>query len=150
MWVDFWINRTPSSPWTLALCVCLPPKAVNDGDTPSSGMTLRRFSHYKSLWRLNNTFMSGMAIGTKCRSLSAGSLDWDRSSVCCPLIQQIRGLLVRNKIEMFCVSLSMKARAVIQYIYLPCERICAALCHPVPWGHPVTCCIALILWHSFQ
>lgn len=64
-----------------------------------------------------------MAIGTKCRSVSAGSFDWDRSSVCCPLIQQIHdgGLLVRNKREMFCVSLSIKARAVIQYIYLPVD-----------------------------
>lgn len=155
-----WMNiHIFSSSLIITLCVSLSPHTVvSSGDTPSSGMALCVGSHCKSLWRLNNTFMLLMAGGTNAEisllallhSETFCPLMWFNSpqiyftSLSLSLCRPYRvGLPLKYKIEMMCVSLSIKARAVIQcYLFALLDTVCAALSHmpPSPWGPPATHC----------
>lgn len=109
-------------------------------------------SLYKSLWRLNNTFMSLMAAGrNEERFLPVHVTPTDALFsilLCFSLVSRtMRSTFVLSPVQTkenryhFFVSLS--TNAVIQYIYLFCPHVVPLWCHLVPQG----CSICPVLWN---
>lgn len=125
----------------LSVCLCSSP-AVSGGDTPSSGMTLSVGSHYKSFWRLNNTFMLLTTDGTNAIIFLLAHCSQKGALFCLCVWFTSRSatlfisLLLEKNSNDLCFSFHKKTCCFSLYLFAlwtqsvpPCP-----VCHPVPWA----------------